>query len=814
MRSKKLTRCWVIAATGLVFAGCGGGGSSGGSSGGSNGGSNPTPPAATHRVGGTVSGLAGQGLGLRLNDGNAVSIAANGSFTFPERLTSGTDYEVTIAAQPATPSQTCSVANASGRIASANIANVIVECVTNEYGIGGTVTGLAGEGLALSLNGGDALPVGAAPFTFPARLASGTAYAVTVAAQPANPAQECFVTGATGTVGGTDVAVGVECIDLAGTVAGVVTGLRGVGLELRNNGGDPFVVGTESRFRFRATIPAGNTYEVTVSRQPHLPRQTCAVSNATGTMGTEPVESVLVECVDQPGNLRASVPAPDYPATSNELATYTSLDSARHDGGFGRLAQDTRLDAAARAHAAYLAARFYEPGRFDRTRLSEAHVSGVMTAHAQEAGDALFTGLNPGDRARAAGYDWLDGAEATVFSVGNASGDCSDQVLDSVALRHRILDPAMRDIGIGIADTADGEGFACVILVAYSDERGVAPTGWLGAYPVDGTTQVSFAMAPDATGDRFGINRGMPVLFMADRDAPIALTVTVRHGVTNALVNTSTVTNDSDPDLVGTHQVVSVPSIYLEPDTEYTVHAVGTVEGLPVERTLRFTTGTRSNSAPFVPDRGSNTLRVVYAYPSDREFNEGFRLGAAYAVDHLQGWYQQQLGGETFSIFDTMADVCALPGDAAHYVDNAWWKILDDIQSCLPVKYGDPDHDWVIFADVIHGCIAEGRLNAGGDTLTMMQREALEGMVGLAKPFDECGATRPAYGMHRWIGLAGHEIGHTLGLPHACDRYQEGCDEYSLMWQGPLRYPAAHFAEPDREVLRANRFVNLQRFGR
>ena len=69
------------------------------------------------------------------------------------------------------------------------------------YSVGGVVTGLSGSGLVLQDNGGNSLPVSAdGPFTFANKVTSGTAYTVTVYAQPTNPAQTCVITNASGTM--------------------------------------------------------------------------------------------------------------------------------------------------------------------------------------------------------------------------------------------------------------------------------------------------------------------------------------------------------------------------------------------------------------------------------------------------------------------------------------------------------------------------------------------------------------------------------------------------------------------------------------
>jgi hypothetical protein len=83
------------------------------------------------------------------------------------------------------------------------------------YTIGGSVSGLAGSGLVLRQNGGDDLPVDAdGSFTFATPVYDGTHYAVTIAAQPRNPAQTCTVANGNGTLAGANVAnVAVTCAD-------------------------------------------------------------------------------------------------------------------------------------------------------------------------------------------------------------------------------------------------------------------------------------------------------------------------------------------------------------------------------------------------------------------------------------------------------------------------------------------------------------------------------------------------------------------------------------------------------------------------
>jgi 6-phosphogluconolactonase len=195
----------------LLLTACGGGG------GGGDGGGGTTPP-ATYTVGGSISGLAGSGLALAINGGGNLSVAASSTtFTFSSVLQSGNAYAVTVATQPSSPAQTCTVANGSGTVGTGNVSNVSVTCKTNSFQIGGTISGLAGSGLVLEDNGGDSLTVsaGATTFTFATAVQVGGAYAVTVKTQPSSPKQVCNVSGGTGTVSTANVtSVSVSCANV------------------------------------------------------------------------------------------------------------------------------------------------------------------------------------------------------------------------------------------------------------------------------------------------------------------------------------------------------------------------------------------------------------------------------------------------------------------------------------------------------------------------------------------------------------------------------------------------------------------------
>ncbi len=141
---------------------------------------------ADFSIGGTVQRLEGSGLVLRNNGGDELTIDSNGTFRFDTALPTGARYDVTVAEQPRNPNQTCSVSNRSGSVGSTNVTNIVVDCETPDFSVGGRVTRLRGlGGVVIQNNGGDDLQIGSdSRFTFPTRLPSGASYNVTISRQP------------------------------------------------------------------------------------------------------------------------------------------------------------------------------------------------------------------------------------------------------------------------------------------------------------------------------------------------------------------------------------------------------------------------------------------------------------------------------------------------------------------------------------------------------------------------------------------------------------------------------------------------------
>ena len=282
------------------------------------------PYDATHTIGGTVSGLViGTTLSLAYHGGNLsapvpLSITANGAFTFADVQTSaisGVDYGVQVSSQPVNPAQSCVVSNGTGTIGSADVSNVNIVCgpATGSFTVGFTIRGLryttANVGLLeIVTNGGDRMAFrGDGSYQFPTALATGSTYNVTIAQQPAYPAQLCVVRNGNGTIGTANVTdVVIDCpFGTTYPIGGTVSGLSGTHLILKYVGSNSLTdtqldLNSDGSFVFddsRTSAVSGVRYQVSVLVQPTNPAQNCTIaSGATGTISSSPISNVVVTC--------------------------------------------------------------------------------------------------------------------------------------------------------------------------------------------------------------------------------------------------------------------------------------------------------------------------------------------------------------------------------------------------------------------------------------------------------------------------------------------------------------------------------------
>jgi hypothetical protein len=173
----------------------------------------------THTVAVTIIGLrqhSAHGIKLQNNGGDDLVRFIDGAYSFLTPIPVGAAYAVTIAAQPQTPDQTCTVSNGTGTMGAANVTNVVVNCpYPQSYSVGGTITGMTGTGLDLTYFSPNlGVQLGTAAITsnsfvydsLDTSAINGTPFSISVRIQPTN--QTCYFTGP-GAIAGTSFVSGV-----------------------------------------------------------------------------------------------------------------------------------------------------------------------------------------------------------------------------------------------------------------------------------------------------------------------------------------------------------------------------------------------------------------------------------------------------------------------------------------------------------------------------------------------------------------------------------------------------------------------------
>lgn len=246
-----------------------------------------------------VTGLAGDMVSFS-NGTDTLNMSSDGTQTI-SLLDDGSAFDVNITSQPTSPNQVCSFDNAESGTLNGTNYTVNVSCVTTQYSIGGTVSGLASDNnVILQNNGTDDLTVSAdGVFTFATLLDDESAYEVTVLTQPTSPNQQCTVTQGSGTLAGANVSdVQINCVTDVHTIGGTVSGLaNGNFVTLSMNSGDEYlVVSDNTGFTFLNALADGSTYEVSVLSNPSTPNQNCIITNDTGTLQGADVTDIEVNC--------------------------------------------------------------------------------------------------------------------------------------------------------------------------------------------------------------------------------------------------------------------------------------------------------------------------------------------------------------------------------------------------------------------------------------------------------------------------------------------------------------------------------------
>jgi hypothetical protein len=265
----------------------------------------------TYTVTASISGLIANGLTLQLNANSSVAVASGATtYTFSNTLLTTQTYGVAILGQPT--GLTCTLANGSGTIGSANVSNVAVNCIpTPTYIVTVNFTGLTASGLVLQLNSANNATIasGTTTYSFPTLLASQS-YSVSILTQPTG--LTCTPGISTGAGSSTNVSVAITCAATATTytVGGAITGLNASGLVLALNvngvlANTMSVASGATTFTFATPLNNAATYVVAVyvpnfSQFNQPTGQTCTLTSNSGTIASANKTNVAVTCVTNP----------------------------------------------------------------------------------------------------------------------------------------------------------------------------------------------------------------------------------------------------------------------------------------------------------------------------------------------------------------------------------------------------------------------------------------------------------------------------------------------------------------------------------
>lgn len=299
---------------------------------------------------------------------------------------------------------------------------------------------------------------------------------------------------------------------------------------------------------------------------------------------------------DTAGNLADTIQPTTYTADSMQALAYAKLNQVRLGGGFGTLKQSPQLDAAAQNQQDYLIQNFALDSGDDwdgvglYTSVTESDGSITVNAHHQTPGKPGFTAETLGGRL--AHFSYIGSAEEVwadyyVRTPAEQANSCLNALLQAPTHRPSLLDPRMREFGIGARtlpnyyprSTLYGSACTGVTGLLNTAAAGKAPAGWTGVWPADGATT-------EGVRDLYGHGYAVSLAVSPELTLTTSMfTITDSNGVEVA----STINNVEGT--VKRNWVFVVADAPLIEGSTYTAHFVGSDNaGHNVERTWSFST--------------------------------------------------------------------------------------------------------------------------------------------------------------------------------------------------------------------------------
>lgn len=279
------------------------------------------------------------------------------------------------------------------------------------------------------------------------------------------------------------------------------------------------------------------------------------------------------------------VPAATYMASSEELAAFTLLNAERSRCGFGLLAQNTKLDLAAKSHAEWsLINNLY--GHYEAATVPTG-----------------FTGVEPKDRIIAAGYAASSATETMTGSVANLSiggyGVESTRALMAMPYHMFGMMSPYRDIGVSVRSASSvipliPNGLSRTAVFDFgviAENYQTPPQKSVLTYPCEGSTGVATKVTgeypnPVPGRDLAANPLGHAILVMLPKGQELNINSSTMTKVADgsSVPMRSPITAKNDPNKLfqtfGSYMGYVAPDVALQPATAYHVTVTGTSSGL------------------------------------------------------------------------------------------------------------------------------------------------------------------------------------------------------------------------------------------
>lgn len=315
----------------------------------------------------------------------------------------------------------------------------------------------------------------------------------------------------------------------------------------------------------------------------------CSTGSAPGVVGGN-MPPVVQEARTYEGETTPSVHVtsskPQQPAgySAEQRQAFNAINTARLQCGFGALSQNSMLDASVARHLEWMAASHSD-------------------SHFESAGPSGYSGANPWDRMKAAGYDWLTAGEVMDEMPGHPRnfGTEAIRILLGAPYHLRSLMRGHSEMGIGIRDLKASNGNDAFLLVDMGSRKGLPRQSQAAnvvlTYPCEGVSGTIWKVIGEDPNPLPARNLatqpiGQSILVQTASGNVLQIRSASVAGPRGSLTLLPVLSGFNDPNkLLTKNQAIILSAEPMSPNTTYRVTISGTNAGEPFSTSFSFSTG-------------------------------------------------------------------------------------------------------------------------------------------------------------------------------------------------------------------------------